>query len=209
MQSSQDENKCFESGNVEAWADNTQRKGKTSRVWEDGTTPISIASNVFFICCNPVTHIQKIYQLSPRHWHNTKQNIPSFIQQFEQQLNANIFQPYRHKIQSTVVKNLLEGNSDTGDSIDKSLNEKCDKDLFFCMQCTAANTKTSSLCISCGCQLQTSQNRELIIVCTGVSTPPSKTPPLSYQATLKSANCPSPPFLGNPPSVSVFCELPP
>ena len=162
LQSSQDENKCFESGNVEAWADNTQRKWKTSRVWEDGTTTISIASNVFFLCCNPITHIQKIYQLSPRHWHNTKQNIPSFIQQFEQQLNANIFQPYWHKIQSIVLKNLLEGNSDTGDSINKSLNEECDEDLFFCMQCTAANTKTSYICISCGCQLQTSQNRELI-----------------------------------------------
>ena len=41
--SSQDENKCFESDDVEVWADNTQRKGKTSRVREDGTTPISIA----------------------------------------------------------------------------------------------------------------------------------------------------------------------
>ena len=30
------------------------------------------------------------------------------------------------------------------------------------MQCTAANTKTSSLCRSCRCQLQTSQNRELM-----------------------------------------------
>ena len=76
-------------------------------------------------------------------------------------MNANIFQPYRHKIQSIVLKSLLEESSYTGDSIDKSLNEECDKDLFFCMQCTAANTKTS-LCISCGCQLQTSQNRELM-----------------------------------------------
>ena len=30
------------------------------------------------------------------------------------------------------------------------------------MQCTAANSKTSYICISCGCQLQTSQNQELI-----------------------------------------------
>ena len=30
------------------------------------------------------------------------------------------------------------------------------------MQCTAANTKTSYICISCGCQLQASQNRALI-----------------------------------------------
>ena len=43
-----------------------------------------------------------------------------------------------------------------------SLNEEYDEDLFFCMQCTAANCKTSYICISCGCQLQTSHNRELI-----------------------------------------------
>ena len=158
----QDENKCFESGDVEVWADNTQRKGKTSRVWEDGTTPISIATNVVFIRPNPVSHIQKIYELSPSHWRNTKENIPSLIRQFEQQLNANIFLPYRHKIQSIVLKSLLEESSHTDDSIDKSLNEECDEDLFFCMQCTAANTKTS-LCISCGCQLQMSQNRELMM----------------------------------------------
>ena len=30
------------------------------------------------------------------------------------------------------------------------------------MQCTAANNKTSYICISCGCQPQTSQNQELI-----------------------------------------------
>ena len=69
----------------------------------------------------------------------------SLICQFEGQLNANIFQSYRNKIQSLVLKNLLEEHSETGDSIDKSLNEKCDKDLFFCMYCTAANSKTSFL----------------------------------------------------------------
>ena len=35
------------------------------------------------------------------------------------------------------------------------------KIYFFCMQCAAANTKTYTR-ISCGCQLQTSQNQELI-----------------------------------------------
>ena len=34
------------------------------------------------------------------------------------------------------------------------------------MQCTAANTKTYT-CISCGCQLQTSQNQELSYVPNG------------------------------------------
>ena len=36
--------------------------------------------------------------------------------------------------------------------------------------------------------------------------PPSKTPPPLFLAKplLKSANCPSPPYLGNPPSILVF-----
>ena len=50
-----------------------------------------------------------------------------------------------------------------------------------------------------------------IIVCIGVSNPPQKhRPPLSCQAPLKSANCPSPPFLGNPPPyILVFIKPPP
>ena len=46
------------------------------------------------------------------------------------------------------------------------------------------------------------------IVCIGVSTAPSKMPPppLSCQALLKSANCPSFPPLGNPPLYLVFHE---
>ena len=133
--SSQDEDKCYESGDVEVWANNTQRKGKTSRIWKDGTTPISIAMNVVFICPNPVTHRQKIYELSPRHWRNTKANIPLLIHQFEEQLNT-IFRPYQHMIQSLVLKNLLEENSDTGDSIDKSLNEKCDVTKIYFFICS-------------------------------------------------------------------------
>ena len=48
------------------------------------------------------------------------------------------------------------------------------------------------------------------IVCIGVSTHHQEHyPPLSCQASLKSENCPSPPFLGNPHSILVFCEHPP
>ena len=39
--------------------------------------------------------------------------------------------------------------------------------------------------------------------------PPLKTPPLLAITPLKYANCPSPLFLSNPPSISVFHELPP
>ena len=55
------------------------------------------------------------------------------------------------------------------------------------------------------------------IVCIGVSIPHQKPPsPTSWQAPLKSTNCPAPPpypplftFLRNPSSLLVFCEIPP
>ena len=40
-------------------------------------------------------------------------------------------------IQSLVLKNLLEENSDTGDSIDKSLNEECDVTKIYFFVCSA------------------------------------------------------------------------
>ena len=47
------------------------------------------------------------------------------------------------------------------------------------------------------------------IMCLGVSTPPSKTPPpLSCQAPLKSANCPSLNFCGNSPLYWFFVRPP-
>ena len=42
----------------------------------------------------------------------------------------------------------------------------------------------------------------------GINRPPSKTLPSFLQAPLKPTNCPSPPFLGNPPSILVFQDPP-
>ena len=48
-----------------------------------------------------------------------------------------------------------------------------------------------------------------VILRIGVSTPHQKHHPLFLaKVPLKSTNCPSPPFLGNPPSILVFCEPP-
>lgn len=44
-----------------------QRKGKTFRVQEDGTTCNSKAANVVFICTNYITYIQKLYELLTRY----------------------------------------------------------------------------------------------------------------------------------------------
>ena len=53
--------------------------------------------------------------------------------------------------------------------------------------------------------------KKLSIVCIRVSPPPQKhpSPPISCQASLKLANCPSSLFLGNRPITLVFRELPP
>ena len=48
-----------------------------------------------------------------------------------------------------------------------------------------------------------------ITVCTWVSNPKKNTTtPFLAKHPSKSAKCPSPPPLGNPPSILVFCELP-
>ena len=57
------------------------------------------------------------------------------------------------------------------------------------------------------CSILLRSTFQIVIVCIGVSTPSKIPPPLSCQAPLlKSVNCPSLPFLSNPPSVLVFCE---
>ena len=56
--SASEPNKCFPTGDVEIFADNTQRKGKTIRVRENGTSPIGIATNVVFIQANPDSRLQ-------------------------------------------------------------------------------------------------------------------------------------------------------
>ena len=58
-------NVCFANGDVDVFADNTQRTGKTRRVEENGTAPLSVATNVVFIQSNPPTKFQSISQLCP------------------------------------------------------------------------------------------------------------------------------------------------
>ena len=63
--SASEPNKCFPTGAVEIFADNTQRKRKAIRVRENGKTPIGIASNVVFIQANPDSMLQLREDLSP------------------------------------------------------------------------------------------------------------------------------------------------
>ena len=76
--SAEQPNLCFNSGDVEVWADNTQRKDKTCRVREDGNTPIVISTNVKFIQTSSAS-IQKIKGLATRFQSGTKLDIPDLI----------------------------------------------------------------------------------------------------------------------------------
>ena len=61
-------NVIFQSGDVDVFADNTQRKGKTNRVKENGITPLGIATNVVSIQSNPLSSIQYIENFPPVNW---------------------------------------------------------------------------------------------------------------------------------------------
>ena len=60
-------NVCSANGDVDVFADNTQRTGKTKRVKENGTAPLSVATNVVFIQSDPRTEFQSVLQLCPKH----------------------------------------------------------------------------------------------------------------------------------------------
>ena len=61
-------NKCLIVEDIDLSTDNTQEKGRTSRVKENAITPIEIATNVVFIKSDSNTYIQKVTKLSPIEW---------------------------------------------------------------------------------------------------------------------------------------------
>lgn len=61
-------NKCLIVEDIDLFADNTQEKGRTSRVKENAITLIEIAANVVFIKSDSNTYIQKVTKLSPIEW---------------------------------------------------------------------------------------------------------------------------------------------
>ena len=64
-------NECFPENDVDIFTGNTQKKGKTTRVKEDGTTPVNVATNVVFLQSNPPTN----HHLNNRkYWYCTKIN---------------------------------------------------------------------------------------------------------------------------------------
>ena len=90
--SASEPNKCFPTGDVEVFADNTQHKGKTIHVRENGTTPIGIATNVVFIQANPDSILQLREDLSPEEWtgKNDNNSLIENINNYENGLNVEI-----------------------------------------------------------------------------------------------------------------------
>ena len=102
-------NVCFDSGDVEVFADNVQRVGKTTRVRDGGTTPVHVATNVVFIQSQPPTSIQEDEQLKPGHWFG-KTPPASLAHQMndkEEDLKANTFRPYKIQQQQQLLTNVM------------------------------------------------------------------------------------------------------
>ena len=86
-------NECFPGNDVDIFADNTKKKGKATRVKEDGTTPLNVATNVVFLQSNPPANYQSDFPLSPRHSLNKNNNFANDILVFENEIFKNIFFP--------------------------------------------------------------------------------------------------------------------
>ena len=66
----------FTTDDVDVFVDNTQRNGKTSRVKENGTALLSVATNVVFILSNFPTEFQSVSQLLPSIWETPCNHSP-------------------------------------------------------------------------------------------------------------------------------------
>ena len=157
--SAEQPNLCFTTGDVEVWADNTQRKGKTCRVREDGTTPIGITTNVVFI--QPSSSIQKIKELAPRFWSGTKLDIADLIINKEQRLKNCIFRPYRCTVKEEIYTDVLSQKSlpENCDSIDLMLAPGSEQ-LYLCMKCGSEIPNSASSCSTCHHNYMTSPDHK-------------------------------------------------
>ena len=102
-------NFCDMAEDIEIFADNTQWKGRTSRVKEDATTLIGIATNVVVIQSNFNSFIQQDIRLSPENWlYNTdfEETVCDKIKGLEHELNEKVFRPYRYDYQNKLLKEI-------------------------------------------------------------------------------------------------------
>ena len=139
-------NVYFANGDVDVFADNTQRTGKISRVKGHFTAVLSVATNVVFIESNPPTEFQSIYLLRPSIWEKSyNEGNDNQISNLEEAINRDIFRPYSQKcpeeLISTVRSQLkLEGESNYAEFITKSI--KSNNELTaICCKCSSEYNK--------------------------------------------------------------------
>ena len=128
-----------------------QQKGKTSRVKEDGTTPISVATNVVFITSQYDQSLQSREDLKPSNWPTlSKTEVSDRISKLEEELNLNFRSfPYDKQIKkmnsvSKETKLSLKNHSMDLDSVDIQM--KSNKNV--CPDCKYENDSSRD-CASC------------------------------------------------------------
>ena len=142
--------KCFSTGDVEIFADNTQWKGKAISVRENGTTPIGIAINVVFIQANPDNMLQLREDLSPEEWagKNDNNSLIEIIKKkkYENSLNVEISCKYCCDSQQKILLNVDRSLSKGQDAIDISLQRERIITFMFCGSCLEFNEKGNCSC---------------------------------------------------------------
>ena len=149
-------NVCNIKEDIEIFADNTQRKGRTSRVKEDAITPIGIATNVVIVECNFKTFIQQDIELSPEKWlYNVDfdGSVCDKINELETELNEKIFRPYRYDYQNKMLNEIkseisFDVHGLPCDNVSMSL--MLDKDDYLvCPKCCAVTSQSLQVCEGC------------------------------------------------------------
>ena len=128
------------SDDVDVFANNTQKKGKISRVKEDGTTPLNVASNIVFIQSNPANNYQSLSHLSPRNCLNKADDSASDIIFYDDELSSKTFAPYHFMIQEDLIESISK-------YVSLSENKKIDPAQKIINVQTVDNSK--KVCLNC------------------------------------------------------------
>ena len=146
---SNDKNVIFQIGDIDVFADNTQRKVKTNRVKENGVRSSGITTNVVFIQSNPPSNIQYIESFSPVNWFSKTTDCVNKIINLEKMLN-DIFPPYRFMKQQKIFEEVSFDNyTPPNDHAEEKL--LIDTDLFYvCENCMSKVSHNQINCIVCG-----------------------------------------------------------
>ena len=85
--------------------DNNQRIGLTTRVQNDGTTPMNTSTNVVFIQNVNNTDYQMNAEYKKTEWFDA--SITKGITEIEKELDAKYFRPYRHEMMEDILEKVI------------------------------------------------------------------------------------------------------